>query len=105
MAVRRGSPQMKELINRQQHLRRATLGSLLGGFALFASGGGVARAEDGFETTSSGLKYKILKEGTGAIPAAGKLVEEGRFSLSCRGTDWVSAWKLRVHLVCWSAFR
>ncbi len=31
---------MKSLVSRSQHLRSATLGSLLGGVALFASGGG-----------------------------------------------------------------
>lgn len=43
--------------------------------------GGVqpALADDGdyadFETTESGLKYKITKEGTGAIPEAGQTVK------------------------------
>ncbi len=70
--LKRGAPQMKELISRQQHLRAATLGSLLGGVALFASGGGPARADDsGFQVSESGLKSKIIKEGTGAIPSAG----------------------------------
>lgn len=33
------------------------------------------RADDGgFETTSSGLRYQILKEGTGAIPSPGQSV-------------------------------
>lgn len=33
------------------------------------------RAEgDGFETSSSGLKSKILKEGTGAVPAPGQTI-------------------------------
>lgn len=30
---------------------------------------------DGFVTTESGLRYKILKEGTGAIPQAGQTVK------------------------------
>lgn len=71
--LKRGAPQMKELVSRQQHLRAATLGSLLGGVALFASGGGPARADDsGFQVSESGLKSKIIKEGTGAIPSAGR---------------------------------
>ena len=62
-----------KIISRNQHLKVA---SLLGGLALFASGGGAARADGGgdFETSSSGLKYKIVKEGTGAIPSAGQTV-------------------------------
>jgi len=69
---------MKELVSRQQHLRAATLGSLLGGVALFASGGGPARADDsGFQVSESGLKSKIIKEGTGAIPSAGMFWVDG----------------------------
>ena len=61
-----------KIISRNQHLKVA---SLLGGLALFASGGGAARADGGdFETSSSGLKYKIVKEGSGAIPGAGQTV-------------------------------
>jgi FKBP-type peptidyl-prolyl cis-trans isomerase len=30
---------------------------------------------DGFITTESGLRYKVLKEGTGAIPQAGQTVK------------------------------
>jgi FKBP-type peptidyl-prolyl cis-trans isomerase len=65
--------------------RRAFLQTGAGAAATAASvivSGGAAQpafAEDGdyadFETTESGLRYKVTKEGTGAVPEAGQTVK------------------------------
>jgi hypothetical protein len=51
------------------------------GSVLTVRGGAASAADDsavdadGFITTESGLRYKVLKEGTGAIPQAGQTVK------------------------------
>jgi hypothetical protein len=42
---------------------------------LFTVRPAVADDDEGFVTTESGLKYKILKEGTGGIPTPGQTVK------------------------------
>jgi peptidylprolyl isomerase len=62
--------------------RRSFVGAAVTGVASIAAAGGLAApamAEDDsyadFVTTESGMKYKVLKEGTGAIPLAGQTVK------------------------------
>lgn len=63
-------------VDRRNFLNTATAASLI-----VASSPSVAAADDsaadagGFITTESGMKYKVLKEGTGAIPEPGQTVK------------------------------
>jgi FKBP-type peptidyl-prolyl cis-trans isomerase len=39
------------------------------------TGSSSSSSEDGFVTTESGLRYKVLAQGTGAVPAPGQTVK------------------------------
>jgi hypothetical protein len=67
-------------VGRRSFVRTAAVAA--GGSFLTAKGGlgnvppaNAADEDDGFVTTESGLKYKVLKEGTGAIPSPGQTVK------------------------------
>ncbi len=59
--------------------RRSFVGTTAAGLATIAGGVAPALAEDDpyadFVTTESGMKYKVLKEGDGAIPSPGQTVK------------------------------
>jgi hypothetical protein len=40
--------------------------------------------DDGFTTTESGLRYKVITEGTGAIPSPGQTVKAHYTGMFCR---------------------
>lgn len=66
-------------IDRRSFVRTAAVGAAGG---IMAQAGllnnvqpAVADDDDGFVTTESGMKYKVLKEGTGGIPTPGQTVK------------------------------
>ena len=59
--------------DRRSFLTQAVVGASMGATTMMSA---PALAEDdGFITTDSGLKYKVIKEGTGGIPAPGQTVK------------------------------
>lgn len=62
--------------DRRGFLTQALVGTSVGATTLFTIPTQPALADDdGFITTDTGLKYKVIKEGTGAIPAPGQTVK------------------------------
>jgi hypothetical protein len=65
-------------VDRQSFVRTVAVGAaggLMANGGLFTVRPAVADDDEGFVTTESGLKYKILKEGTGGIPTPGQTVK------------------------------
>ena len=64
--------------------------------------------KDGFITSESGLKYKVTKEGTGAIPAAGQTVKVSKPRSDLRGSKrqivsrTAGVWSRHHTLSCWT---
>ena len=61
-------------VDRRSFVGAATASLVVGAPSIALADAGEADA-DGFITTESGLKYKVLKEGTGAIPEPGQTVK------------------------------
>jgi len=70
--VMKSNPSSKPLVATKN--RRAFLGQTVT-TALIASCPPAFAEGDGFITSESGLKYKVIKEGTGAIPTTGQTVK------------------------------
>ncbi len=61
--------------DRRSFLTQAVVGASSIGATTVISRPAFAAEDDGFITTDSGLKYKVIKEGTGGIPAPGQTVK------------------------------
>ena len=62
-------------VDRRSFVGTATASLIVGAPSLAFADDEAAPDADGFITTESGLKYKVLKEGTGAIPEPGQTVK------------------------------
>ena len=62
-------------VNRRNFVGTATASLLIAAPQIATAADESAPDADGFVTTESGLKYKVLKEGTGAIPETGQTVK------------------------------